>query len=460
MFFLRCWIVLFLSFHAHGQTLSPILIEGWSEADQTRALNKTFGNDPVIGRLTCPSMTRLHLKNKKSQSLIASKVQAISKTHWKYTLRKGIFWWDETPVTIEDFQNFLTYQITKKNLIHQVEIKKTDDLNIDLHWKQPPVFGPFFTNGQPFYKTDTAHPLGFQCVGNYKPDGKNWKHLLPNTGYKVPRRELLFINTQKSSSPHLRFWTPSQLKLEKEHLQNPPLCKHHVSLHGITLLRWNPQSSLLADKDLRSLLSHVLPRRTLARVGAADLAQPSYSVIPPQHPGSPKDIKPKTLTEIANALDAMGYTKNHPDHSRKTPSGHQMSLSIKTPIHNILTQVLRDNLHAVGIESRFDQEGFDLSVESLRLPWPDLDLEGLIPKPSSIFQQHLQNYRMSLSRFEPDFKLLRPIHRFIEDEALLSTVIHHEACLDVRNDIHYGGQLHTLNPDWFRDMIETINRGS
>ena len=207
-------------------------------------------------------------------------------------------------------------------------------------------------------------------------------------------------------------------------------------------------------------MSHAIPRHTLARVGASTLADATQSFIPKIHPVKSPKAQTLSLQKIADELDKLGYKRTHPDHLRQTPKGDPMVLSASTPHHNILSKVLMDNFHALGIDIHFDSRKRDLEIESHWFSWPELDLNvsphhQLTPKVKTL----IKTYQRSLSDYRPQFELLKPIDTALQAQADVTMVMHHQACLELQQSFNYGGgQLEILDPDWFRDMIELAYR--
>jgi ABC-type transport system substrate-binding protein len=106
-FFIGCYF--FLS--TYKISAQEISIYGWP--DTTMPLGTPylgFGDEPIIGRLTCPPLTRYNHSTQKSEALIVVPVMH-SELLWEYKLRQGIYWWDGSIFTASNLLSFL-----KKNM--------------------------------------------------------------------------------------------------------------------------------------------------------------------------------------------------------------------------------------------------------------------------------------------------------------------------------------------------------
>jgi hypothetical protein len=112
MCFMFC--LFFLSTESSAQK-NEVEILGWPLLDLAKLSGDrpplNFGNDPVLGRLICPPLTRLNLSVKKSEPLVFKKIlvskNKTGETVWTLGLRSGLFWWSGKIVQTQEIVMFL-----------------------------------------------------------------------------------------------------------------------------------------------------------------------------------------------------------------------------------------------------------------------------------------------------------------------------------------------------------------
>ena len=137
------------SFPEKGQNTSPAYLE----------------DEAILGRMTCPALTRVSLKKKKSETLLLKKIttspskdkDSVWKYQWVFYLKEGLFWWSGDVVHSKDLARFIHSQIPKlwkRKLLSQVKLPQfkvqSKKNEVRVLWKQQPRFGPYLFNGVPF----------------------------------------------------------------------------------------------------------------------------------------------------------------------------------------------------------------------------------------------------------------------------------------------------------------------
>ncbi len=185
---------------------SKIAILGWSTpAFRKDEPSEWLGNDPVLGRLTCPPLTRLNLQKGASEPLIFNRVQTShegAETVWTLGLRTGIFWWSGRELNSGDVVRFLKRNLPALLERKGVSLKPVPEFKIlevpheiKVVWQKDPVVEPFIFNGVPLWQESQRQDsdFKFECVGRFIPktDGRGFT-LTSNPRYQNEAQEFLF----------------------------------------------------------------------------------------------------------------------------------------------------------------------------------------------------------------------------------------------------------------------------
>ena len=206
-------------------------IEGWT-TPPTESWNtppEWFSEDPLLGRMSCPPLSRVLLKDKKSDPLLLRSVTSEDGGKlWRFTLRSGLYWWDGKGVTHADLVHFM-----HENLAAAVKAKSgglwqlppytitSHPEGIEVRFSQAQPVGPYLFNGIPLWKpvaTPSTSELPFQCVGTYKlrkgdPAGDFTLHAVAQ--YGVRTHELRVTNhLPPAQKAYLSFQTADKLPVQ------------------------------------------------------------------------------------------------------------------------------------------------------------------------------------------------------------------------------------------------------
>ncbi|MBI2603600.1 MAG: hypothetical protein HYW48_11160 [Deltaproteobacteria bacterium] len=432
-----------------------------------------LGNDPVLGRMICPPLTRLDLEREASEPLIFKSVDEVKKEQqhvWNLTLRSGIFWWNGEEVTPVQILEFLKKELP--NIINEkgsglwterpVHLSR-DGESIQVVWGKAPPFGPFVLNGVPLWRvrgTERQGQFGFECVGRYVPViTERGIGLNPNEKYGIPRASFLFQNSEQAQTHKvkeaLRFSMADVLSArpEERNPHNEGQCSALIKLPMASVVIWNLKKPMLQNPHVRNEIADSFPRDTLLLSGAGNWGTTSSSLIPEGHPG---------YSAVRRKKRPAGSWK--PDQALKFSSVRgEMGL---------VEKVLLDGLKARGIAASLipmNDGGYDGLMTGVFFPWPEMDLfdrfhsQGLsiiggndaAPQQGQL-DSLLRDYRTSLTRTHPDFALLRKISHLLGERELVTVLIHHKACLELPGMIKRNADIREKDPDWFLALLAQL----
>lgn len=470
------WACLTLYFvfatHAHAVDSVQVGIVDWPIPHLgLSAPSLWLGNDPILGRMVCPPLTRLNLEKEVSEPLIFKSVEEASRGTsyvWSLTLRSGIFWWNGEEISAVDIQkffekelrNFLLEKGSEAWAKHSFKIV-TEGSKILLEWATAPPFGPFVLNGVPLWRkrvSKNSEQFVFECVGRYIPKVTQEGILLqPNEKYANSRGTFLFQNGEqfaKHKTPEaVRFAMPNVLPKrpeERNPLQTVP-CASHVYVPLASAVIWNLTKPWLQDAHVRKALASLFPRKTLLQAGASSWGSLSDSLIPENHPGF----------ESLAQKSAPGVLK----------FAHPIRFSSVRDDVGLVEKVLLESLKNGGVEAEFvplSRKEHDAFLTGLFLPWPEMDLfdrfhsEGRAVVSKNLphlpeLDRLLSSYRNSLTRQQPDFSLLRKINRLLVEWEFVSVLVHHKACMEFPDMVKKEAvNVKEKDPDWFINFLTQL----
>jgi hypothetical protein len=299
--------------------------------------------------------------------------------------------------------------------------------------------------------------------------------LLPSETYRQGLPTLAFDKGVKV--PSLWFKHPDNIddKPPTHDPDRPYPCSRKVPLPYLTVIKWNPASTLLANEKMRYLLTAITPRGALLRSGAGSLGDLISGPIPRHHPGYDSSIRvrPFNLEEAMAEFDKMGFTKAAGSVYRTSPKGHELHLRLLAPAEGVhwIEGVLIDAYRAAGVRltilrSTKGEASHDGQITGLFLDWPGLNFLpdfhskttssiGFVSHRSKAFDTILAEYAVSLTTSKPNWALLKAIHGYLFELEPFTMLLHHFACLIPSSSIEgkVPKSINTLDPDWFRTMI-------
>ena len=478
---------------------APVAIVGWPILEVDRHTPPSWlGDEPVLGRLICPPVSRLNLSKKSSEGLIFHKVTASKQKSgltWTYYMRSGIYWWNGEAVTPHDLKHFIDKQISsviKDKGAGLWEIPSyyltTNSSSVSITWKKEPVFGPYFLNGVSLWRRNPAAPKNsdlrqftYECAGIYRPIVKDDGILLePTKGYRVYRRSLFFADSKEAvksqpKSQSLTFEMPDSFSTDPA--KRPPdkkaYCPNPVNTPFVTAISWNLEQKQLRDTRFRYILTSLTPRGSLLRAGAGFAGELQSSLIPRNHPGyQPKVlVRPFDLEASSKELTKLGYIRPQGDKVRLDLSKAPLKLNLisnrETP--DLLEKVLADTYMAVGINVQYlsnkspSKSQVDGVVTGIYLPWPEMNFLGHFHSSQKSqfpfwntgtkkLDRELEEYAISLTKAKPDFNKLQNIHTQLYSLEPVTVIMQHKTCLHIASKEKLK-HIDVRDPDWFRKII-------
>ncbi len=447
------------------------------------------GNDPVVGRLACPPLSRINLQSLKSEAVMVKKISVIEssgKTGWEFEPRSDLHWWAGGLVTSEDFAAFIRShlpEVVKTKGVgrwslpsFQTEVLKSGIIKIS--WERTPEFGPYIFNGVSLSRP-ASNGIKFppwECVGLYQIElaAEDRFRLTPSKSYAGNRAALEFVDDQRSGIHRKLVFEMAQSQvpaLTKSETATEAPCSTSIELPLVTIISWNTASGVTASAEVRRALTQLTPRGELVRTGAASMGEVLSAPIPRLHPGYDRSagVRPYSLEQAAAALDAQGLKRDKADEPRLGKDKVPLKLEVHSPgiSNSLLEKVLTDafSLAGIGLEfSKSSAKTFDGTLAGVRLSSPDSDFirnfHSQAPK-GGMFQplqnrsldSALEAYALSLTSEVPDFKLLQQVHRILYEVEPVTTLLQHRACL-----VTFGAgwnraaKVDGRDPDWFRKL--------
>ena len=499
---ITCLIILsyFLGYLHPSSSLfaSQVAIVGWPILEVDRnAPPMWLGDEPVLGRLICPPVSRLNLSKQVSEGLIFHQVTSKKQTNgltWTYHLRSGIYWWDGQPVTPHDLKEFIDKQIRSIVKIKGAGLWElppyylaTSSSSVSITWKKDPVFGPYILNGISLWRhkkvgqTTEHKQFNYECAGIYRPIVEKDGILLePTKGYRVYRRPLFFASDKKAlknrqNKNNLIFEMPDSFSVDPD--KRPPdkkaYCPNPVSTPFVTAITWNLDQKQLKDAKFRYILTGLPPRGSLLRAGAGFAGELQSSLIPRNHPGYQAKVlvRPFDLEASSKELAKLGYIRPQGDKVRLDLNKEPLKLNLVSNRENpdLLEKVLADSYMAVGINVQYlsNKSGVGAKVDGvvtgIYLPWPEMNfLNHFHSSQQSQFpfwnlgtqklDQNLEEYAISLTKAKPDFYKLQNIHSHLYSLEPVTVIMQHKACLHIASNKNFK-DIDVRDPDWFRKII-------
>lgn len=463
---------------------ATVQVAGWPFIDipTSSAPPSWMGDDPVVGRLTCPSLTRFDLNSGESEGLILKDIaeSAGKRQSWELNVRQGIHWWSGPEVSARDIASFI--ELTLDDLVKRrghgqwnapARTITADADTVRVSWDMAPPFGPWILNGAPLWRpSPSGSALPWECAGLYKITALG-DPLRLDPARKTDATPSIQITSTWNPKAAIRFRFPANMDTGDPRSMDEPSCRNDLSLPVFVALSWNPASPLAGNPSLRRLFAEITPRGELIRAGAAHLGDLASAPIPRYHPGYNKDIdvRPFDLTRTANALDKLGYRRARPNAPRSTPNGTPMTLLIRASddAPSLPRKVISDAFASVGIALRFKAnagDNADGSLDSFVVPWTLFDPADLF-SPSAAPQNpwwsantaealtsRVSAFSLALTRRRPDLNALRHIHRMIADDERVTILMQQRVCIESRAARPPTADYR--DPDWFRAALRAI----
>jgi hypothetical protein len=493
--------------------MGPLLEETlqiWSGSPQEMG---DFSDNPILGRQTCPSLTRLNLVKGTSEPLLLASLteQAGENSSWTFTIKQGLFWWGGASVTVDDVMEFV--KVTLPNAAQHAGaglwpvpefklIKRSPDTFV-LQWSEKPVFGPFVINGIPLARVPKGDQTGLkgnriECAGLYIPEvSAHGTKLAISAHYKsskpLPQIEA-FI---KPSSDVPEKDSGAEVSLVLNGIWNyrkDAQCTISADEPMITALLWNQTLGVTEDAEFRRLIDQLIPRENIAEIIGRKFVTPIDSPIirgypnrseskgfPLEQSGGKESQKTRShIEKVALRLQQIGYARPDPRGPRLDRKGKSIQLSIVTRSKELglIEKILEDVLSSVGIGARFvvnstrhpeELNGYNAILSTFRVDWPGSNLlptlhsrvtqKGIFKnfRGNAQLDQVLEKYALQLTNIQPDFGVIDDIERELRMISGISVLMQHRLCLDIRRKgLQMTQESTNQNPDWFRNLLLTL----
>ena len=423
--------------------------------------------------MVCPALTRLNLLTQQSEPLLAQKVSINNlQTEWNIFLKPNLKWWNNEQATSEEISKVLQEHLphlianindpSVKNLSWSIHTNKD---NIKIIWKTPPNLGIYILNNLPIYRSNNGK---LDCLGRFSLTSNNHKDTLPQLADNLGN-----ITFSNSSFPEARFDFKFPHRIEFNPRQDAPdrpiSCRRPIDFPIISGINWNPHSPLGKLRQFRVAMTHLTPRGSLLRNGAGHLGDLVSAPILRAHPGYNRKVLVRSYNPMTadNILKSIGYTQKNTESKRMTPTGIPMEIRLKSPAGDSLfvIGVIRKSFARLGIQLEIvgpKTQEYDGTLTGTALNWPSLDLTELLApfsqlEKDSLLSKQLAMYRLSLTQKDPDFSILRNIHKNIYDMEPITVLMQHRACLVSMKKTRLPKIL-IRDPDWFMSLIAKNRR--
>ncbi len=476
------WILGFTGPALSVEKKTNVVISGWP-LEVGNLGQAVLSEDPLMGTLVCPSLTRLNLNALKSEAYLLEKLDDNGE-QWTFKLKSGLKWWDKSAVSGEQLAEFLRLELpvaVEKQGLRTWHLPAMDltvnGPQVTIHWKSKPLFGPYVLNNSPFrQKFEGIESLAFQCAGELKPEKEaSTVHLIAANGLRLD----LQPSSVSNDPPFIDFRFGEELhpNRSKRQLDEALKCDQAIDTPFITLLAWNPAGRWTSDPTFRRAMTHLIPRGALLRSGAGSLGDLISGPILRAHPGYKRNllVPAYDLGKAEQLLNKLGYKRSEQDGYRRTPQGELMELRIL--VHDfegstLLRKVLDDSLRAIGLKTVFTgkmENNVDAVLASVASSWPDANLSSFLHSKSvdspwpwryqdAALDQALVTYALSLTRLKPDFTFLEKVHDLVYKLEPFSILMQHRVCLEAKLGAAEMRKLKigVKNPDWFAELLDPL----
>ena len=402
-------------------------------------------------------------------------------------------------MTTEDLETFLKHQL--KGAVERrgaglwdlplFSILRNDQQKtVEIKWVKQPKFGPFVFDGSPFWrKKGKGSALPFECAGIFAPDslGLGVVSLRPTSGYKHRVRDSVYVAREESLLPKklkrkVRFLMANEVATRKPQFARAPIqCRKPVDLPLFSLVIWNTEGPLTKDPAFRQILTEVIPRGALLRIGTGSFGRLSSGIFSNKHFGfnSALRLYPFDIDNAAKKLRKMGFFRVATDlQIGRVKNGKPLLLrmhvdSSKNPV---VEKVIDDSLASAGLRSQWSNvspQGTDWDgyLTGISAPSPGYDYladfhSKSVMRSKSLFppleaaglNDALEQYALSLTEGKPSFDKLKEVHRLMYEAEPFTVLMQHRACLKAT-----GGKiavsrvkLNQRDPDWFRRLFYSV----
>ena len=433
----------------------------------------SWAGDPILGRMVCPALTRLNLLTQQSEPLLAQKVSTNTlQTEWNISLKPNLKWWSKELATSAEISKILKENLP--NLISKINPSSSENLSWSIHtykdniritWKKPPKFGVYILNNLPIYRKNKGK---LDCLGRFSLVLSNQKDTLPQL-----TDELGSITFSSSPFPaaHFDFKFPHRIEFNpKQDAPDRPIsCRRPIDFPIVSGINWNPHSPLGKLKEFRVAMTHLTPRGSLLRNGAGHLGDLVSAPILRAHPGYNRKVLVRSYNPMKadNILKSIGYIQKNTESKRINPAGVPMKVRLQSPAGDNLfvIDVIKKSFAQLGIQLEIVEpttQEYDGTLTGTALNWPSLDLTELL-EPFSVLEKdpqlskQLAMYRLSLTKKDPDFSILRNIHKNVYNIEPTTVLMQHRACLISTKKTRLPKIL-IRDPDWFMSLIAKNRR--
>ena len=472
------YLMMLISSNASSVT-RELTVSGWpKEWLQMDSKSPHWANNPVLGKMICPALTRLNLLEKRSETQLLSEIKVSDREQkvWSFVLSKGLYWWTGDIVTHEDLADFFDKNLEqnlRQSSMDSYEIPHFDiehsKTGVKIIWKSKPEFGPWILNQIPFQKQQDGKIV---CAGNWQPQQL--------TGYieemisKTPESTMsIKFTAQKSADLTFQYPHASIANAWARHPDQRIRCSRKIDLPIITGIFWNTNMPDTNNPKMRTAFTHLMPRGALLRHGAGYMGDLLSGPFLRAHPGYSKALLVKSYSvETAQKIFAQeNYRYKEANGELMRPDGTNLVLKIQVSgsIETLAAKVIASSFQSSGITVEFQSQpqGAHGVLTSLTLPWPNGNLIHAFHSKSKSswpgqfateqLDKGLEAYARSLTFSKPDFRQLRKIHKILFDQEPITLLMQHQVCLKSRSRKKLP-KVYIRNPDWFQKLTKFTMR--
>lgn len=412
-----------------------------------------LGQDPLLGRATCPALARLNLATRKIEPVLAQDIHDPSGkgTELRVVLRLGLKWWDGAQVEIGHVEEVLKKQLSAKGI--EASIKKPDGLGRSLILESKDR-GLFLALTEPLVFEPKAGES--VCAGIFavtKTSDHSEVSLIPSKGYRSES-----VGHKISFFPYSEF--PSQCLVEFE-------------VPVFVGIYWTPFAQKTLPVEFRRGLLHSIPRGEIQRTILSRSHSLTLGPVLRSHPSNVASQKiPGYNLPLANQLLRLKEA------DKSTASNQTKKLMEKINIQapegryfGFLTKLVSDSFATVGVHSTFQKidkvtltESAHGVLSEFQMNWPISSLEEMFEVHSAerlslledktIKRQHDQYIDLlERGKFKPE--LLSSALSMINDQDVFLPLFSRNACILTSGKLKGGrAKINVNDPDWFKDLIQ------
>lgn len=455
-----------------------------------------LGQDPIIGRLTCPPLSYVNLSEARSIPLLLKKVtekpnlvMGSIRSSWSYELRSGLYFWDGTPVTAVELKDFLVQNLApwiarqtggSVGGVPEFTAEITGTSTVTVKWREEPAFGPYVMNNAPFYNAASSEGKGegrYQCAGLYQPrKDPEALVLAPVRAYGSNAPSLVFTDSggeEPAFNLQLRIdaGPPDPTDALGGKQADGDSCRIKAEAPIATILFWNPQGPNASRIELRSVYDAILEAalRPLNTSNAYNGLLPAILRAEQDQTrgGSALGRSP------AQRLLALGYARPSTADKLKGQDGKSPGFVIKlgVTLDADVQSTLKQAFLKEGIELQFSgrdaADAPDAYLSTVVLPQGNQNYLPLFHSTARSgealswrqadkgIDRLLEAHLAETSGESMSFASLRDFEKMARSNLAYSVLFRYRLCIDTRRQVTPAGDRAAAHLDfnWFKEML-------